>query len=276
VDRRTLAANEFVASDVLIGVHDHHTYVKGIQKRIVVPIVDLCAEPNGPRDRQLVAGDMVLEFDQRDGWSFIQNTHDGYVGYIRSDVLSLDDESTHWVANKFAIAYRDPSFKSRETALLPMGARLCVTAEKDGYLFCEYGWVPAVQLRSIKAVHSDPASIAEMLLGTPYLWGGNSPFGIDCSGLVQLAFKMCGVSIPADSDQQCATFGEHVNSDDFCRNDVLFWRGHVALVVDNKCLIHANAFQMAVTFEAIEPTCARIKANGDGDLIAHKRFNLGQ
>jgi len=124
-------------------------------------------------------------------------------------------------------------------------------------------------------VADDPVTIATVLLGTPYLWGGNSAFGIDCSGLVQAACMVCGIACPGDSDMQAAGLGQLVtDGSPPRRGDLLFWKGHVAWVSGPDTILHANAHHMAVAYEGLVAAVARIAAQGGGPVTAHRRLDL--
>jgi len=131
-------------------------------------------------------------------------------------------------------------------------------------------FVPKPHIRPIERPFSDPVTVAQLFFGTPYLWGGNSAFGIDCSGLVQAAFLACGIDCPGDSDMQMS-MGAPASAP-YRRGDLLLWKGHVALCVDDEVLIHANAHHMAVAYEPILRAIARIEAQGDGPVTAHRRM----
>lgn len=134
-------------------------------------------------------------------------------------------------------------------------------------------YVPTAHLTPLGEAARDPVTVAQRYLGTPYLWGGNSGFGIDCSGLVQAALLACLIPCPGDADLQQKALGTEIASDaPLERGDLLFWHGHVALCIDDQHLIHANATFMAVTQEPIATACARIAAAGDGPVLARKRL----
>jgi cell wall-associated NlpC family hydrolase len=158
---------------------------------------------------------------------------------------------------------------------LSFGSKLAALSETATFIETEIGHIPRQHVHRIDTLATDPAAAAEVFLGTPYLWGGNSAWGIDCSGLIQAACLACGIPCPGDSDQQAEQLGDTLPSDTpFERNDLLFWTGHVALVFDTTTLIHANAGHMAVAFEPITKAIDRIITQGDGPPTLHKRLPL--
>ncbi|KIN63089.1 NlpC/P60 domain protein [Sulfitobacter noctilucicola] len=238
--------------------------------RIIRPVVDLCRSPEGPRDRQLLFGETVTVLGDVDGWSYVQSVKDGYCGHLRSACLGPDQTATHIVSAPATHVYARADFKSADRMSLSHASRLRVT-DTDGRFACtSIGYVPLVHLTEITTRGTDPADIAALFLGTPYLWGGNSRFGIDCSGVVQAALLACGLPCPGDSDMQ-QSLGVAADGG-YRRNDLLFWKGHVALVTSADQLIHANAGAMACVYEGIEETIHRIETQGDGPVTAHRRL----
>jgi cell wall-associated NlpC family hydrolase len=236
------------------------------------PLVDLCRAPNGPRDRQLLMGEAVTVRGHRDGWAEVTAQRDGYPGFV-PDAALTGGRMTHWVCARATHLYPAPDFKSRERAMLSLGARLEVRAETDRFAKTPHGFAPRAHLAPLDVPETDPVAVAERLLGTPYLWGGNSALGIDCSGLVQVACLACALPCPGDSAEQEAALGLPLSEDaPLQRGDLLFWRGHVAWVVDPDTLIHANAHHMAVAYEPLPDAIARIEAQGDGPVTARKRL----
>jgi cell wall-associated NlpC family hydrolase len=238
--------------------------------RITAPLAALCREPMGARDRQLIHGDPVTVLNEAAGWSYVRSEKDGYVGHVETRHLGPVEEATHKVIAPATHAYAAADLKSGEVAALTFGSRLRVTGGTDRFAETPIGFVPRVHLVPVDHQESDPAAVAARFLGTPYLWGGNSRAGIDCSGLVQAALLACGIPCPGDSDMQQALGVDATGN--WLRNDLLFWKGHVALVGDPATMIHANAHAMAVTYEPIEAALARIEAAGDGPLTAHRRL----
>ena len=245
---------------------------RGATRRIAFPVVDLLREPGGARDRQLLFGEAVTVLEARGDWAFVQAARDGYVGHLRGEALAPARTATHWVAAPATHVYGEPDMKSPERMALSFGSRLTVSGERDGFAETPEGFVPRVHLRAAGDRLSDPVAVAELFLGTPYLWGGNSRWGIDCSGLVQTAMLACGIPCPGDSDRQAAELGAPLPpGTPPRRGDLLFWKGHVALVVDAARLIHANAHHMAVVQEPLRAAIDRIAARGGGPVTAHRR-----
>ncbi|MEW9919973.1 NlpC/P60 family protein [Marimonas sp. MJW-29] len=238
--------------------------------QIAVPLTDLCRTPEGPRDRQFLYGDAVTVFSEADGWSYIQAEKDGYCGHIRSGDLGPLAAPTHRVSAPATHAYARPDIKSPDRLGLSHGSRITVSETLGTFARTSLGYIPSVHLTPVTELAADPAAIAALYLGTPYLWGGNSRWGIDCSGLVQAALLTCGIPCPGDSDLQ-ASLGQNATGP-YRRNDLLFWKGHVALVTDADTLIHANAHTMSTCYEPIVDAIDRIQASGDGPISAHRRI----
>ena len=271
MDRRFQAYNERVAAIDLKSDIDHHNFVHPERCQIAVPICDLLDQPNGDRQRQLLYGASVDVFEDVAGWAFVRQHLDGYVGYVQSAALGSYSAPTHYVTNVLTHCYRDADFKSPDLALLPMQSQIRVHDHEGCFARTDLGWIPLAHVKPLSEKAPDIVKEAQKFLGVPYLWGGNSALGIDCSGLVRVACSVCGIKAPADSDLQRKALGEHVNGD-MKRGDLLFWEGHVALVDDAGHILHANAHAMAVTLEPINDAIKRIENSGDGPIIAHKRL----
>jgi cell wall-associated NlpC family hydrolase len=272
-DRRRWPANTHVAATRLRDRAQAETYSDGTPAQLVTPVADLCASPGGARDRQLLLGAEVTVFDTRDGWSFVEAQADGYTGYVVADALGPVTPATHIVTNRFTQAYEAANLKTPDLMALSIGSRLTVTGWQNGFAETAYGFVPAQHVTPLGAVARDPVTLAEGLLGTPYLWGGNSGFGIDCSGLVQGPLQMLGHDCPGDSDMQAAELGDPLSEDaPLQRGDLLFWKGHVAWVADATRILHANAGSMSTAFEDLQGAIARISTAGDGPIIARRRL----
>ncbi len=242
-------------------------------RRIRVPLADLLATPDGARHRQLLLGEAVTVHHEENGWCRVSALRDGYCGYLPQSALALLPEPTCRVTARATHLYPAPDFKRREILSLSHGSLLCVTGRTGCFAETPQGFAPAVHLSPIDDIAPDPVAVAELFLGTPYLWGGNSSFGIDCSGLVQMACLASGIACPGDSNKQAAELGEPLPPDaPLRRGDLLFWAGHVAWVSGPDQLLHANACHMAVVHEPLSAAIARIEAQGNGPVTARKRL----
>lgn len=271
MDRRLTPYSGRVALKSLQGQISAEAWTDGEQASIARPLVDLCSVPGGPRDRQLIKGDAVTIIERRQGAVFLQAAKDGYCGWVDESATQAPVTPSHWVAVPLSHLYGGPKVQAKEEFSLPMGARLGVIAERNGFAETAEGYVPLVHLRPIGTCLSDPVSVAERFLNVPYLWGGNSFSGIDCSGLVQLSYHACGLDCPGDSDLQ-KSLGQDIAEDEpLRRGDLLFWKGHVAQVVDEDRLIHANGYSMSVNYEDTAKCIDRIIAQGGGPVTARRR-----
>lgn len=245
---------------------------EGAKASVIVPLVDLLTRPRGARDRQLLLGAKVTVIDRDQGHAFVMASRDGYCGWLVETAIGDAPEPTHWVASPATHLYTGPRVQAPETASLSLGAQLCVTGISGAWAATAMGHVPACHLRPMGAHATDPVTVAESLLGTPYLWGGNSRSGLDCSGLVQIALHAAGRDCPGDSDLQMSLGRGLAPDEPLRRGDLVFWDGHVALVVNKDMLIHANGHTMSVAHEGIFDAIGRIAKSGGGLILARQRF----
>jgi len=267
-DRRLTPATDRVAHVSLKGRVAASAWTEGRPARLEVPLAWLHAAPGGARDRQLLMGAALLEIDRQDGWVFVQ-TGCGYCGWLEAAALAPPLAPTHWLAVPASHLYPAPKVQAPAGAALSLGAQLTVVGQAGAFAELASGaFVPRAHLRALDDRPADPVSVAESLLGTPYLWAGNSHAGIDCSGLVQVAFHACGRACPADSDLQWQAFGPALApGTPLRRGDLVFWRGHVALICDATRILHANGHTMSVAHEGREAALARIAAAGEGAFL---------
>jgi len=223
--------------------------------------------------RELLFGEQFKVHDSETGTVLGEAVKDGYRGYVDLAGLGTPDVASHFVSSRASHIYPAPDIKSPPLLGLTFGSLLTIKRAVGAYLETGDGsFVPAVHVRARDQDMDDPASVAEIFLGTPYLWGGNSCWGVDCSGLVQAALLACGVTCPPDSGQQQGTVGEAIGDDvAVARGDLIFWKGHVAMALDDRRLIHATAFHMAVVVENIKEVIARIADQGHGPVLARRR-----
>ena len=254
----------------LAGQVEAERYVEGWPAMVGQAVVDLCANPGGARDRQLLLGAQVAVFEYRNGWSFVQAADD-YVGYVASDCLKDPGAPTHFVATAATHTYAQEDFKSPDLQSLPFGARVMVTDERRKFYETNVGFVPKSHLRALDRPFTDPATVAQLHFGVPYLWGGNSTRGHDCSGLITASLTACDIPCPGDSDLQSVDLGRSFEPP-YARGDLIFWDGHVGMMVDSETLLHANAHHMATVYEPIARAILRIDAQGDGPVTARKRL----
>ena len=271
MDRRIIPANSRVADRKLQGQVQAERYVDPQPLAVSVPVADILGRPGGARDRQLLSGETFMVLEDRDGYAFGYGARDGYVGYIASDGLEpVGPEKTHFVSARSTHVYPEPDFKSPEIVALPFGARIAVIGETASFYQTTLGYIPRPHLTPVGFRYADPTEVARLFLGVPYLWGGNSVWGIDCSGLVQVALMACGIDCPGDSDLQEQHFAAAASQ--IRPSRLYFWKGHVALAVDDEMLIHANAFHMSVTLENTTDAIRRITDQGDGEVTLQAGF----
>ena len=251
-------------------------FVKGNEARIIAPICDLKLERDfaSETQHQLLRGEEILVFDVGDGWAWVQSKCDGYVGYILDGTFSSHDNAmllTHVVQVAMTFCYPGPELRNPPLCSLSMGARVVVTGSEtvrgtEYSLLSDGSAIIAKHLRGVGEHNSDFVAVSELFLHTPYLWGGASGAGIDCSSLVQLSMRMCGREVLRDADLQGATIGEEIDSgDNFAnlqRGDLIFWRGHVAIhkgsIHKVPQLIHSSGHTMSVAIEPLQEALERI------------------
>lgn len=272
LDRRLHAFRDDLADIGLKGQIEARRFVEGEAAEIIVPVADLKGAPKRDAgvDHQLLLGERIRVFDRAAGHAWVQSERDGYVGYVSADAVGgPGPEPTHlvWVPRTFA--YPSDDLKSAPALPLSMGCAVAVTGhtERRGTMYATLATRMSVitdHVRPVGEADADYVAMAETLARTPYLWGGTSGFGVDCSGLVHLAMRMAGKTVLRDTDMQERSVGEPIDPGkamaDLKRGDLVFWKGHVAIMSDAENVIHASGRSMLVTREPLSDAVARIAA----------------
>ncbi|MEP0942889.1 MAG: NlpC/P60 family protein [Rhizobiaceae bacterium] len=283
-DKRLNVYRDDLADSALQGVVSAEQYVDGQLARVAAHFADVYDKPNDGAglQTQFLHGHDVTVFDRNGGWAWVQGQTDGYVGYVRSELLvELDAttaiEPTHMVTAPRTFLYSESDLKSPRSGYRSIGSKLTVvdkaTTRGTDYAILDNGEaIIANHLTAIGDWLSDPTTVAETLLHTPYLWGGGSGFGIDCSGLVSIAHLLCGQIVLRDSDMQAASIGEVIplDIDQLERGDLIFWNGHVGLMADSRNLLHANGNTMNVALEPLADAIKRIGYLYDAPTLARR------
>lgn len=278
-DPRLTPARPEVAAKYLEGKVEAARFVEGELFELTKPIAPVrrAAAPDAEQLTQALRGERVTIYDRNgEGWAWGQLGGDGYVGWLAESALAKPGAApTHKVTALTTLAFPGPSIKLPPVMSLPMGARVSIAREDVSFAVTPEGhYLPRQHLGPLDAYAPDFVAVAERFVGTPYLWGGKSAFGIDCSGLVQVALTAAGTGCPRDSDMQCDGLGRALSAAEtkhLQRGDLIFWKGHVAIVRDADTIVHANAHHMATVIENTRDAIARIRAAGS-EVVATKRL----
>jgi len=267
LDRRIHAYRSDLADISLKGQVEAERFVSGDPASIAIPVVDLRPKPDLTTgiDTQLLFGETVTVFERSNGWAWVKAAQDSYVGYLpESGLAEPNHAATHWIIQPRTFVYSESDMKRPVLFSLSIGSQISVTGEAETrgtryLLLATGGAVVAQHAVPIAQYPSDDfVSVAARLLETPYLWGGKSAFGLDCSALVQLAMLMTGRSVPRDSDMQAKSLGVEIERGDLKRGDLVFWKGHVGIMEDDATLLHANGHTMSVARENLDAAIERI------------------
>lgn len=269
LDPRRHAFREDLAAESLRGLVEAGRYVPGERRQVAEQALPLRRAPrfDAPLDTEVLHGEALTVYDDGEGWAWVQLDHDGYVGYVPSAGLApVRERPTHRIAALRTYVFPEPDAKAPPLALLSLNALVTVAEEGGRYARLDTGgFVYASHLVPIAHRVPDFVTVAEGFVGAPYLWGGRTSVGLDCSGLVQLSAATAGHALPRDADMQEAEAGAPVDwrgGADLQRGDLIFWEGHVGIMTSPDMFLHANAYHMAVEHEPFEEACRRIKDAG--------------
>jgi len=278
-DPRTTPARPDLAAKYLEGKIQAARFVTGEEFEISDPIAPLRSAPSSDAElaTQALKGERATIYDRNgEGWAWGQLSSDGYVGWLPDRALARPvGKPTHKITAIRTFAFPGPSIKLPPVETLVLGTMLTVTRQDGAFAVTREGWyLPQQHVGGIDHHAGDFVAVAERFVGTPYLWGGKSSLGIDCSGLVQIALNAAGIGCPRDSDMQQDGLGRELDpaeSKKLQRGDLIFWKGHVAIARDATSIVHANAYHMATAIEATRDAIARIKAAGS-EITSIKRL----
>ena len=280
MDPRETPFNGRVAHVSLKGQVAAEAFRDGTPHDVTAPVTPITDAGLTRRERELVFGERFLVLDRAEGYAFGMAARDGYVGHVAECDLGPPTDSRHLVGVARSYAKPTPDLKRFEPVVqLSFAARVTVEGTEGDWSAFQMGdqtlWMPTAHLRPLDTPAADPVETARLFLGTPYLWGGNSAFGIDCSGLIQAAMLACGIACPGDSDQQETRLGDEIPPNAASRRgDLYFWNGHVGILSDPGTLLHANAHHMATAEEPLADAIARIKDREGKAVTCRRRVAL--
>jgi cell wall-associated NlpC family hydrolase len=276
LDPRLTPARPGLAAERLRGLVDAPRYAEGRAMQVVEANAPLRRSPaaDAPLETEALYGEAVTVYDEANGWAWVQLARDLYVGYLPAAALGAPNEPTHRVAALRSHVYPGPNVKLPPMMALSLGALVTIVRAEGDFAVTRDGFHVWSRHLAEKGAHEpDFVAVAERFLETPYLWGGRTSEGIDCSGLVQTALTAAGIAAPRDSDM-LAALGEPIaigGPAPLARGDLVFWKGHVGIMRDEQTLLHANGFHMKVVSEPLEDARARIAASGGGAVTSVRR-----
>ncbi|HEX4272604.1 MAG TPA: NlpC/P60 family protein [Rhizomicrobium sp.] len=264
-DKRVTPARPDLAASHLKGKVEADRFVEGQALQVHRGRITLWDSPYpGKRqDSELLWGDIFTVYDRVSGWAWGQSAMDGYVGWVDyDDVVPVFSGGGHHVTALMTPLLTKPDLKTPVWDMLPMNAQVTVTGRESGYACIAPNLYVYEKHLSSGPDANDWVAIAERFVGVPYVWGGKTAAGLDCSGLIQTALQAVGKAAPRDTDMMEKALGERTleTSEPLQRGDLVFWKGHMGVMLDNHRLLHANAFHMLVAIEPLADAIPRINA----------------
>lgn len=251
------------------------TYVDPVPLSVIVPAAGIYGSPSLATELQDQAlfGEIFDVLENQGDWTWGQARRDGYVGYVQQSALgTIVEPATHRISAVRTYAFATPSIKAQASGPYSLNSLVTLEAREGRFVKAlNSGWFVQEHLAPISEFEVDPVAVAQRFLDAAYLWGGRESQGLDCSGLVQQALLACGRACPRDTDMQQAMGGEIAKSE-LVRGDLVFWHGHVAIMLDDQRILHANAHHMATAIEPLSEAIDRIAAGPTGAPVAYRRF----
>ena len=265
-DTRITPIRRDLASTAYKAIVKRKKYVTAKLATVKSAFTPLYSNKGSKLSTQLLYGEECDVFETKNGWSWIQSRRDNYVGYTPTINLTRKIyKPNSKVISLRTVIYTKPDIKSVTKGYLSFNSLVEVIKIKGKYsLIKNLGWCPSLDLVKIKSSKFNHIDLSKQYLDTPYLWGGRDSMGIDCSGLVQNLHQINNRPFPRDTDMQEMFVTNEVKYEkDLKAGDLVFWKGHVAMMIDNSNIIHANAFHMKTAIEPLSTAKKRIlKSNG--------------
>lgn len=278
-DKRLTPARPDLAAAYLKDKVEAGRYVHGVRMQVASPFADLksAPSPDASLDTQALGGEIVTVYEREEGWAWVQLERDSYVGYLSEAALAEPIATTHRVTTRATFVYPAANMKTPIMETLPFGAEVTVVETSGDFAkLARGGFVFSRHLAPVGSYAIDFVAVAESMIGSPYLWGGKTPAGVDCSGLVQASLTTCGIAAPRDTDMQARALGEALDITEelvhLQRGDLIFWKGHVGVMRDARTLLHANGHHMLVASEPLAQARERIARNSFGAITTIRRL----
>jgi cell wall-associated NlpC family hydrolase len=279
LDRRVTPARPDLAAASVRGKVEAARFVEGRRLRVIEPVAPLRRTPahDAMLETEALYGEDVLVFEENEGWAWAQLLRDSYVGFMPVSALGAETTPTHKIAILRSFVYPKPSIKAPPLMALPFGARVRIVAQEGEFgALAEGGFIYTQHLAPADQFETDFVAVAERFLEAPYLWGGRTALGLDCSALIQTGLTAAGRAAPRDSDMLEAQVGAPIAFDQtlagVARGDLVFWKGHIGVMRDEATLLHASGWQMRVVTERLKDVRDRYVEKGAGPITSIRRL----